>query len=257
MSWGFAEIGMTRAEIERGIDEMENRQFNIQEWSGKVYLIDPRNGRLWDLKIALRMAAEKAALELYPGFTSDRYRQDLLKAGVSYVRFSHDAKRKLGVCGNDLSELLDAHELYLPDGNVVPMGASPLHFTSNQEKAPDDIENETMLAYEYRVKKWHLRYERYVCNGRYIKRKLGLMCQGCGLDAETAFGRDLAMSCIEAHHLKPVAEMPPEGRSVNIKDFAVLCATCHRLIHRLTAPDDLEGLRRLVTGAFTHPANRS
>lgn len=56
------------------------------------------------------------------------------------------------------------------------------------------------------------------------------------------------MSCMDAHHLEPVADMPKEGRQVRFEDFKVLCATCHRLIHRLERPDDLNGLRALVTG---------
>lgn len=249
MSWGFSEIGMTQSVIERGIDAMKGRQFNSRELSGKVYLVDPRDEQLWDLKIVLRVAAEEAGIELYPKFTSDRYRKDLLKIGVSYVRFSHDAKRNLGMNGDDLSELLDAHELFTPDGNAVPMGMQLRIDTAGQEGV-GEVGAEKNIAYESRVKKWHLSYERRVGNAHYIKEKRGLICEGCGLDAEAAFGHEFAMSCIEAHHRKPVAEIPPEGRQVKVSDFTVLCATCHRLIHQLASPDDLDGLRDLVKGVW-------
>ena len=32
-------------------------------------------------------------------------------------------------------------------------------------------------------------------------------------------------------------------------DFAVLCANCHRMIHRTSDPSDLEGFRKLILPA--------
>ena len=59
----------------------------------------------------------------YPAFTSDRYRSDILDLGISYVRFDIDRKRVLGVGGNDLNELLEKHDLHLPNGQVIKDGA--------------------------------------------------------------------------------------------------------------------------------------
>lgn len=229
---------MTRLVIERGIDVMSKRNFNKAEWSGKVYLADPRDGRLWDLKIALRVAAEKAGIELYPGFTSDRYRSDLLKAGVGYVHFKHDKKRALGVCGNDLSELLDDHDLYIPDGRIQPMGACAKE-TYRAHLNPE-------LFFETREVRKHVSYESRCMPPEAVKAARGLVCEACGLDAEKRYGRKLASRVIEAHHLTPRSEIPDEGRMVTTDDFRVLCASCHRLIHGLNRLDDLEPLRKLV-----------
>ena len=169
-----------------GIDRMERRSFGPQAWAGKVYLVDPRNNRLWGLKIALREAAEAAGIGLLSSFTSDRYRVDLLKIGISYVHFHDDRKRFLGVRGNDLGELLDPHAMYLPDGRMVADGAA--RFLPSEAEAGGGAP-EDGLAYESRARGWHLRYERRVANSRSIKAKLGLTCEGCGLDAEQAFGR--------------------------------------------------------------------
>ena len=43
----------------------------------------------------------------------------------------------------------------------------------------------------------------------------------------------LRRAAFEAHHLVPLAKSGP--RSVRIADMALLCASCHRLIHRLIA----------------------
>ena len=56
-----------------------------------------------------------------------------------------------------------------------------------------------------------------------------------------------AQGYIEAHHLIPLSEIP-EGQSVELnpeKHFAVLCANCHRTIHRKGAPKDVAELREL------------
>lgn len=98
---------------------------------------------------------------------------------------------------------------------------------------------------ESRVWRSHTSLERRVMPAAVVKAHRGLICEGCGLDAKKRFG-DLANRVIEAHHLTPVAAMPEEGREVTVSDFAVLCATCHRLIHGLERLDDLGPLRTLV-----------
>ncbi len=60
----------------------------------------------------------------------------------------------------------------------------------------------------------------------------GYQCEACEWKIEE---EEVAVwgSSFELHHLKPVAELK-EGasREVRPKDFAVLCASCHRAIHR-------------------------
>jgi 5-methylcytosine-specific restriction enzyme A len=53
---------------------------------------------------------------------------------------------------------------------------------------------------------------------------------------------------IEAHHLKPIATLD-EGIPVKYdvaSEFAVLCANCHRMIHRTKNPSDLVGFRERI-----------
>ena len=53
---------------------------------------------------------------------------------------------------------------------------------------------------------------------------------------------------LEAHHKTPFSELE-EGKSRIVKpdDFLILCPTCHRMIHKLSSPDDLEGLKKLLS----------
>ena len=59
----------------------------------------------------------------------------------------------------------------------------------------------------------------------------GTKCLVCGFDFEAFYG-ELGKDYIEVHHLRPVSTLG--GRqSVNPKsDMTVLCANCHRMIHR-------------------------
>ena len=63
-------------------------------------------------------------------------------------------------------------------------------------------------------------------------KKGALSCDGCGWTAAHMDGR-LAHAAFEAHHLLPLSIA---GKSTTkLQDMALLCATCHRLVHRWIA----------------------
>ena len=52
---------------------------------------------------------------------------------------------------------------------------------------------------------------------------------------------------MEAHHLIPISELKKgESRKITEKDFSVLCANCHRMIHRLDDSSNLGELQKLI-----------
>jgi len=84
----------------------------------------------------------------------------------------------------------------------------------------------------------HKRFERRERNSklvRGVKNILGYKCQGCGIDLSLTYG-EIGKDFIEAHHLTPLSQAPNEGVLLNENNFAVLCPTCHRIIHRLGCP---------------------
>lgn len=92
-------------------------------------------------------------------------------------------------------------------------------------------------------RKLHDRIER-VRNKKLVtqaKRHHGTLCQGCGFDFSNVYGAD-GDGYIEAHHLVPLASITIDGPiSLDPEtDFAVLCANCHRMIHRLGCPPLVE-----------------
>ena len=57
-----------------------------------------------------------------------------------------------------------------------------------------------------------------------------LICQVCGFDFEKAYGT-LGRGYIECHHNVPVSELTPNQRK-RLQDLSLVCANCHRVIHR-------------------------
>jgi len=115
---------------------------------------------------------------------------------------------------------------------------------SDEEAAEAGLEKATLT--ERREYVAHRKIERNPKSARAAKKIHGVICQACGFDFSTVYGA-AAAGYIEAHHLIPLSAIP-EGQSVELdpeKDFAVLCANCHRTIHRKNAPKTVAALRDL------------
>jgi 5-methylcytosine-specific restriction protein A len=98
-------------------------------------------------------------------------------------------------------------------------------------------------ARRYRL---HRRIERNGSLAEAAKRVHGLTCQACGFNFERFYGA-IGRGYIEAHHLTPLASLPKDGPiQLDAKeDFSVLCANCHRMIHRKEAPQEIGAFRLL------------
>jgi hypothetical protein len=55
-----------------------------------------------------------------------------------------------------------------------------------------------------------------------------LFCQACGCDFQKKYGEDY----IEAHHMVPVNQLDGKSGKTHINDLAMVCANCHRMLHR-------------------------
>ena len=56
-----------------------------------------------------------------------------------------------------------------------------------------------------------------------------LMCEACGFDFGKRYG-SRGEGVIDCHHTKPVADLG-DGTPTHLRDLALLCANCHRMIH--------------------------
>jgi 5-methylcytosine-specific restriction protein A len=101
---------------------------------------------------------------------------------------------------------------------------------------PEVDEAEDVEFYEGRLlTQSHLRRERSAgLRKALLKKRQGdaLYCDVCD-EAHSALPPELRTAAFEAHHIIPIAAVG-EG-ATKIADVALLCATCHRLLHRLIA----------------------
>jgi 5-methylcytosine-specific restriction protein A len=105
---------------------------------------------------------------------------------------------------------------------------------------------------ETRKYAYHRKVERNRTAAKQAKKFHGTRCQACDLKFDERYGA-IGKNFIEAHHLRPIASLE-EGVAVTYDvaaDFAVLCANCHRMIHKSADPSNLGLFRALVQSSKT------
>ncbi len=114
---------------------------------------------------------------------------------------------------------------------------------NDNEEIEDSLSNK---VFEKKNLKYHYRIERNTNISKKVKQKKGYKCEACQFDFKTKYG-ELGNEFIEAHHLIPIASLEPGKVEMDIiDDFAVLCSNCHRMIHRLENPSNLEELKEII-----------
>jgi hypothetical protein len=81
------------------------------------------------------------------------------------------------------------------------------------------------------------------------KEYYGAVCQACTFDFRSKYG-ELGDGYIEVHHLNPLSERPElewsDELRTSIADVSVLCANCHRMIHRRRPALSLKELKERI-----------
>ena len=95
-------------------------------------------------------------------------------------------------------------------------------------------------AVDSRKRRLSERLERRGAYRQFIRSK-GCRCEACEWSIEED-EQEVWGSSFELHHLMPFHELREnETRAMRIEDFAVLCASCHRAIHRTEFVSDVAG----------------
>ncbi|MFC1961395.1 HNH endonuclease [Chloroflexota bacterium] len=71
-----------------------------------------------------------------------------------------------------------------------------------------------------------------------------LACEVCGFDFVKVYGT-LGAGFAECHHLQPLAELKHE-QQVTLSNLAIVCANCHRMIHRSKPMLSVSDLQNIV-----------
>lgn len=93
----------------------------------------------------------------------------------------------------------------------------------------------------------HKRVERNPKVSKAVKSAQGHVCKACGFDFRVTYPGVTQNEYVEAHHLIPISQL--KGQKVSrdpVKDFVVLCANCHRMIHRCDSTSDIEAFKKLI-----------
>lgn len=154
-------------------------------------------------------------------------------AAITYeaANVPHDAR-----LADDLQQMLDLYSRLTERIDRITAGAE------HAEGPRSELEEERRL-------RWHKRFEgRNTRAAKQAKREQGYRCQGCGQDYPAMYG-EIGKRCVDAHHLVPYAQLGEGKRLLNPRrDFAILCAPCHRIIHsRRNEPLTIAELRAIVS----------
>jgi 5-methylcytosine-specific restriction protein A len=149
--------------------------------------------------------------------------------------FYRDRLPSLEILLSDTSSMI---ELY----NIATYRGGTSEFDAGQP-TPDPIQPslQEMTMDEVRRYRLHRRIERNPRLALEAKRIHGYTCKVCDFNFEDQYG-ELGHQYIEAHHLTPLSQLPP-NQHIQLSpkfDFVVLCANCHRMIHRTGAPKTFE-----------------
>ena len=135
---------------------------------------------------------------------------------------------------------------------LIRAGISDNHAAASAADEADDVEfNEGRLLTQN-----HMRRERSASLRSALLKKRqdeAMRCDVCD-EAHASLPPEIRTAAFEAHHIIPIAAVG-EG-ATRLSDVALLCATCHRLLHRLIAFKrswvGLKEARALITGGTTY-----
>jgi 5-methylcytosine-specific restriction protein A len=72
-----------------------------------------------------------------------------------------------------------------------------------------------------------------------------LACEVCDFDFQSTFG-DHGTGYAECHHDKPISQIEP-GAKTKLSDLRIVCANCHRMLHRGKPWPSIEKLRAIIS----------
>lgn len=147
-----------------------------------------------------------------------------------WAEFAHDRSR-LETVAAAIRALVEeqaaaAEELLEEDGYEAPEGRVLLREHLVRERRPELVRHKKQLVF---------------------RREGRLACEVCGFDFRHRYGQ-VGEGFIECHHTVPVSRLRP-GEQTRIQDLSLVCANCHRMLHRGGELLGLADLRRMIAAS--------
>lgn len=157
---------------------------------------------------------------------------------IAAYEYNVDSLPAPSVMKADLEKLLSLYEFYAKlSGGEIGL----------DDDLPDDIGVGAYTGTEAKKFRWHRTAERNQKLAAAAKQVHGSTCMVCGFNFGSRYG-DWGAGYIEAHHVVPFSELSKAPEPVLLDpatDFVVVCANCHRMLHRkkqAILPSDLKDL---------------
>lgn len=173
-----------------------------------------------------------AHLKLFPAALFDANGYILVKTEEEYLSSTHLKK------GKQLSI------------NMPGISAVPGYVRFPEQLPAPDVDIHALAATEgNRRLVMHLQRERnqtIVRNKKKHALSLGsLDCEVCGFSFSRTYGEEAKGYC-EVHHLLQLSEVETSTKTY-IKDLAILCANCHRVVHLSNPPFTLSAVKSMLS----------
>jgi hypothetical protein len=114
---------------------------------------------------------------------------------------------------------------------TITRGALPVPDVEQDDPGYSSFEGEQRRLYILHRRRESSLRKKKIMAAMYENRGL-LKCEvpNCGFDFKARYGA-IGDGFAHVHHLKPLADAPPKGMKINLRDLAVVCANCHAMIH--------------------------
>ena len=138
----------------------------------------------------------------------------------------------------DLEEILKLYQIIISKGGVVEGEFKKVYVDQDQDATGGETKIIKHIDKEIEI----IKTDRNFIIG--LKKNSDYTCQACGLKYEKIYGDySKKKDFIEAHHIEPKFKVKEEAEtnkkmSRSAKDFAMLCANCHRMIHRMMKKEE-------------------
>jgi 5-methylcytosine-specific restriction enzyme A len=152
--------------------------------------------------------------EVYEDFTTDRVRLHSAATSIRQQFSSPDAALP--------DEAVEDEEA--PEGKIL------LRLHRARERNPSLVRKRKRLAHE---------------------KHGSLRCEVCDFDFKAEYG-ELGNGFIECHHTVPVSQLAPNHKT-KLTDLALVCANCHRMLHRGGEVLSIDALRSILLGLRSEP----